>query len=196
MQFRSPSYCRGRSLRRALLQIIPESLRPWTWRPFLWLSLAMLWLLLAALGCLRRRSASRWWRPTGLTISALPSFSRAARFSRRRVSGRWPMLWAATLICSRARRRRSTESLSCGSLAATLWGNIAHVWTFTELSPWWFAMLGRRHCTTLAVNLERRRRAAWPPTCLASFKWRSRNTCWSCCCGIWRNAPGFASCAG
>ncbi len=37
--------------------------------------------------------------------------------------------------------------------------------------------------------------AAGPAMRLASFKWRRRNTCWSCC-RAWRNAPGFASQAG
>src|SRR5437762_10743240 len=96
-----------------LSQITAALLRPWPWRSFLWLLLSVLWLLLTVLGASggcstsgrpasSGRSASWWWRPAGLIISALPSFSRAACFTRRRAGGLRPMFRWTTLGCTRA----------------------------------------------------------------------------------------------
>ena len=139
------------------LQIIqPELLWPWRRRSFLWLLLSGLWLRWAPFGCSRRSTS--WWRPGRLTIGALPSFSRAARFTRRRAGRRrrdwlanrrlWSLFWDTTLVCTGARRWRSAESLTLGSSTGTLWWNIlrttcTRTWTFAQLARRWPAMFGR-----------------------------------------------------
>ena len=152
------------------LQIIePELLWPRRRRSFLWLLLSVLWLFRAALACRGRcstsgwlacsgRSTSWWWRATRLTIGALPSFSRAARFTRRRAGRRrrdwlanrrwWSLFWDTTLVCTRARRWRRPESLTLGSSTGTLRRNILRTTrtrtrTLTQFARRWPAMFGR-----------------------------------------------------
>src|ERR1043166_6439795 len=163
-----------------LSQIAPELVRPRRWRSFLGF-LSMLWLLFAVLGSRYGCSASRWpagsgrsaswWlRPTGLTISALPSFSRTACFARRRTGG-LTMLRSAMFVRTRACwRRRSAESLIFQSLAATLWRNVRRTRTFTELSLRWPAALYGGYGAALAVDL-RRSCTAWFAVSLAPLRW-------------------------
>ena len=132
------------------LQIIePELLWPRRRRSFLWLLLSVLWLRWAPFGCSRRSTS--WWWPGRLTIGALRSFSRAARFTRRCASG-WrrdwlanrrlrSLFWAAPLIRIRACWRRRAESLTLGSSTATLRRNILRT---TRTRTWTFAQLARR----------------------------------------------------
>src|SRR5439155_1440809 len=130
------------------LQIIePELLWPRRRRSFLWLLLSVLWLFRAALACRGRCSTSgwlacsgrstSWWRATRLTIGALPSFSRAARFTRRRAGRRrrdwltnrrlWSLFGDTTPVCTRACRWRRARSLTLGFSTGTLRRNIR--WT-------------------------------------------------------------------
>src|SRR5205823_14275196 len=150
-----------------LLLIVPELLWPRRRRALLWLLLSVLWLFRAALACRGRCSTSgwlacsgrstSWWRATRLTIGALPSFSRAAGFTRRRAGRRrrnwltnrrlWSLFWDTTLVCPRACRWRSAESLTLGSSTGTLRRNIlrttrTRTWTLTQFARRWPAMFG------------------------------------------------------
>jgi len=168
------------------------------------LLVSALWLRRAMLGCSRR--STPWWAAR-LTIGALPSLSRAARFARRTARRRRttrlthfrrrPTLKPATLICTRTRCwRRRTESLRCRTPAPTLWRNIfrstsrTRTRTLAECASWRPAMFwrwrrraerGRCCCARCSHRAGCCPREWRPPACssFAAFKWRRRQGCWS-----------------
>jgi hypothetical protein len=162
------------------LKTAPQLLLPWRWRSSFGPFLSALWLRRAVL-CSSRRSTR--WRTPRLTMSALPSFSRTARFirrtacTRRRTTGLtnslWcPMLRTRLLICTRARcRGRSTEPLRFRSPVPRFRRHI--LGTAHRTGPWTFAWLARKWPATFRRRWTetRRLRRAGSAWAFAAFKW-------------------------
>jgi len=195
----------------AAAKILPESLWTRRWRSFLRLFAstlrlirAALWLPRAALFVCSLSSASQWRSPR-LSVGALPSFSRAARFARRsarrrrtvRTHCRWRSLFPTAALAFRcAHWRRSAEALTFRSVAAILRRDILITTrgtrTLAQPARWWSTMFrwrrrwtergwrwrGHAGCSSrVGCRAWERRSPAW--STFAAFKWRRRQACCS-----------------